>query len=98
MNTPNILTNWGWVTHVCISKLNIIGSDNGLSPGQHQAIVWTNAGILLIQTLGTNFSEIRKQNSYIFIQEKAFENVVCEMVPVLSQPQCVETRKYGLVC
>ena len=25
----------------------IIGSDNGLSPGQHQEIIWTNAGILL---------------------------------------------------
>ena len=27
----------------------IIGSDNGLSPGRHQAIVWTNVGIYLIQ-------------------------------------------------
>ena len=27
------------------SKLTIIGSDNGLAPGQHQAIIWTNAGI-----------------------------------------------------
>ena len=29
-----------------------------LSPGRRQAIIWTNAGILLIRTLGTNFSEI----------------------------------------
>ena len=36
----------------------IIDSDNGLSPGQRQAIIWTNAGILLIGLLGTNFSEI----------------------------------------
>ena len=42
----------------CVGKLPIIGSDNGLSPGRHQAIIWTNAGILLIGTLGTNFSEI----------------------------------------
>ena len=27
-------------------------------PGRRQAIIWTNAGILLIGTLGTNFSEI----------------------------------------
>ena len=33
-------------------------SDNGLSPDRRQAIIWTNAGILLIGTLGTNFSEI----------------------------------------
>ena len=41
-----------------ISKLTIIGSDNGLLPGRRQAIIWTNAGILLIGPLGTNFSEI----------------------------------------
>ena len=29
-----------------------------LSPGRRQAIIWTNAGILLIGPLGTNFSEI----------------------------------------
>ena len=39
------------------SKLIMIGSDNGLSPGRHQAIIWTNAAILLIWTLGTNVSE-----------------------------------------
>ena len=40
--TPTILTHWGRVTHICVGKLNIIGSDNGLSPEQRQAIVWTN--------------------------------------------------------
>ena len=44
--------------HICVDNLTIIGSDNGLWPGRRQAIIWTNAGILLIQTLGTNFSEI----------------------------------------
>ena len=52
------LTHWGRVTHICVSKLITIGSDNGLSPGRRQAIIWTNAGILLIRPLGTNFSEI----------------------------------------
>ena len=35
-----------------------IGSDNGLSPGRRQAIFWTNAGILVIASLGINLSEI----------------------------------------
>ena len=52
------LTHWGRVTHICVSKLIIIGSYNGLSPGRRQAIICTNSGILLIGTLGTNFSEI----------------------------------------
>ena len=36
----------------------IIVSDNGLSPFRRQAIIWNNAEMLLIGTLGTNFSEI----------------------------------------
>ena len=52
------LTRWGRVTHICVNKLTIIGSDNGSSPGRRQAIIWTNAGILFIRPLGTNFSEI----------------------------------------
>ena len=52
------LTHWRRVRHICVNKLTIIGSDNGLSPGRRQAIIWTNAGILLIRNLGTNFSEI----------------------------------------
>ena len=53
-----VLTHWGRVTHICVSELNIIGSDNGLSPGRRQAIIWNNAGLLLIEPLGTNVSEI----------------------------------------
>ena len=53
-----MLTHWGRVTHICVVKLTIIGSDNGLSPGRRQAIIWTNDGILLIWPLGTNFIEI----------------------------------------
>ena len=56
------LTRWGWVTHICVGNLAIIGSDNGLSPDRRQAIIWTNAGIMLIGPLEINF----------FIYENAF--------------------------
>ena len=46
------------MTHICVGNLTTIGTDHGLSPGWRQAIIWTNAGILLIGPLGTNFSEI----------------------------------------
>ena len=52
------LTHWGRVTHICVGKLTIIGLDNGLSPGRRQAIVWTNAGILLFGPLASSFCEI----------------------------------------
>ena len=58
------------MTHVCISNLTINGSDNGLSPGRRQAIIWTIAGMLLIGPLGTNFSEI-----LIKIQTSSFKKV-----------------------
>ena len=53
-----MLTHWGRATHICVGNLTIIGSNNGLSPGRRQAIIWTNDGILLIRPLGTKFSEI----------------------------------------
>ena len=46
------------MTHICVTKVTIIVSDNGLSPVRRQAIICYNAGILLIGSLGTNFSEI----------------------------------------
>ena len=46
-----------WRTYPSVSWV-IIGSDNGLSPNRHQAIIWTNAELLLIGPCETNFSEI----------------------------------------
>ena len=85
---PYVLTHWGQVTHIYAGKLTIIGSDIGLLPGRPQAIIWTNAGILLIRLWGTNFSKILI-NWNIFIQEKAFENVVWTMAVIFSRPQSV---------
>ena len=52
-----MLIHWGQVTHICVNNLAIIGSDHGLSPGQRQAIIWTNAGISSIKLFGTNFTD-----------------------------------------
>ena len=79
------------MTHICVSKLTTIGSDNGFLPAQRQAIIWTNAGILLIGLLGTNFSEILIEIDTFSLKEIAFENVVQKMVAIVSQPQCVNS-------
>ena len=52
------LTDWGRVTHICISKLTIVSSDNGLSPGRRQTIIWINAEMLFIWSLEANLIEI----------------------------------------
>ena len=85
-------SDWGRVKHICVSNLTTIGSVNGLSPGRRQAITWTNAGILLIGPLGTNFSEILIGIPTFFIQENACESIVCEMTAILSRPQCVKFK------
>ena len=53
-----MLTHSGQVTHICVGKLTVIGSDDSLSSGQRQAIIWTCAGKVSIGPLETNFSEI----------------------------------------
>ena len=77
------LTHWGRVTHICVSKLTIIGSDNGLSPDRRQAIIWTNAGLLLIGPLGTNFNEI-----LIEILTFSFKKMRLKMSSAKRRPFC----------
>ena len=80
----NVLTHWGRVTHICVGNLNIIGLDNGLSPGRRQAIIWTNAGILLIEPWGTNFSEI-----LIDIHTFSFKKIHLKMLSAKWRPFCL---------
>ena len=54
----HLFSSLGRVTHMCVSKLSSIGADNGLAPARRQAIIWTNAVILLIGPPGTNFSKL----------------------------------------
>ena len=72
------------MTHICVSKLAIISSDNGLSPGRRQATIWTNAGILLIEPLGTNFSEIWSE-----IQIFSFRKMHWKMSSAKWRPFCL---------
>ena len=53
-----VLTHCGPVRHICISKLTIIGPDNGLLPSQHQVIIRPNARMLITWTIGRDFSKI----------------------------------------
>ena len=82
--TRYCLTHWGRVMHICVNDLTIIGSDNGLSPGRRQAIIWTNAGILLIGALGTNFSEI-----LIEIHAFSFKKIHLKMSSAKWRPFCL---------
>ena len=81
------------MTHICVVKLPIIGSDNGLSPGRRQAIILTNAGILLIGTLGTNFIEI-----LIGIQTFSFKKMHLNMSSAKWRPFCLGLNVLNPIC
>ena len=87
--STGILTHWGRVTHICVGKLTNLGSDNGLSPGRRQAIIWTNAGISLIGPLGTNFSEI-----LIGIQTYSFKKMHLKMSSAKWRPFCLGLNEF----
>ena len=79
-----LLTRQGRAMHICISKLTIIGSDNGLLPGRCQTMIWTNDGILLIWILGTNSSEILSK-----IHTFSFKKIHLKVSSVKWRPFCL---------
>ena len=86
-----LLTHWGQVMHICVRNQTIIGSDNGLSPGRRQAIIWTNAGILLIGPLGSNSSEI-----LIAIDTFSFNKMHLKLSSAKRQPFCLTLNVLNL--
>ena len=87
-----MLNHWGRVMHICVSNLTVIGSDNGLTPGRRQAIIWTNDGILLIQPSGTNFSEILNE-----IQTFSFKKTYLNVLSAKWRPFCLGLNVLTLI-
>ena len=88
-SSHDALTHWGRVTHICVINFYITTSlDNGLSPDRSQAIIctiiWTNAWILLIGHLGTNFCEI-----LIRFQTFSFKKVHLKISSAKWRPFCL---------
>ena len=70
------MTHWGRVMHMCII--------NGLLPNWRRAIIWTNAGILLIGPLAINVSEI-----LIEIHTFSFRKMDFKMLSAKWRPFCL---------
>ena len=87
------LIHWGWVTHICVGKLTIIGSDNGLSPGRRQAIIGTNAGILLIGALGAKFNQI-----LIAVHTCSFKKMHFKLSSAKWLPFCLGLNVWTMYC
>ena len=87
-----MLTHWGRVTHICVVNLTIVGSNNSLSPGRHQAIIRTNDGILLIGPLGTNFREILIEIHTVSFKKMHLKMSSGKMSAILFRPRCVKLQ------
>ena len=81
----NDLTHWSRVTHIFVSKLTSIGSDNSLSPVWCQAITWTNAGVLSIGLLGISFCVIWIGILSLSFKKMYFKMPYAKMAAILSR-------------
>ena len=90
-----LLIHWGRETHICVSKVDHhwfrwwLGAWSAPSHYLHQG--WDIVSWTLRNKLQWNFNS----NSYILIEENAFENIAWKMVAILSRPQCVNS--FGLM-
>ena len=80
MTVENVL--WSSRHRISSEKLITNGSGNCLSLLWNQAITWTNAN-LSFGPSRTNTSHIFKQNVKRFIQQNAFQNVICEITAMI---------------
>ena len=88
-NTLHNISHWGRVTHnTCVGKLNHHWFRKWLvawtAPSHYLNQCWN----IVYWTLRNKHLWIFDRNSNIFIQEGALQNVACEMVSILSRPQC----------
>ena len=95
MSLTRWLTHWGRVMQIWVTDLTISGSDNGLSPGRRQAIIRTNAGILLIRPLGTKFSEILFKILIFSFKKMRLKMSSAKKAAILSRPQCVNEPRFS---
>ena len=83
-------THWGWVTHICVGNLNTISSDNDLSPGRRQAIIWTNAGILFTGPLIISFRKMLLEINTFSFTKMHLKWSSANLAAILFRPQCVK--------
>ena len=75
------------MTDICVGKQTINGSHNDLSPERRQAIIWTNAEILLIGPVVTTVSEICIEIKTFSLTNLYLKVSSAKVAAILSRPQ-----------
>ena len=84
---PHIYASVKWVS---------IDSDNGLSPGRCQPIIWTNTDILSIRTQGTYFNEILFEIQIFSFKKMHLNMSSAKWRPFFPGENKLMIRKYSL--
>ena len=79
------------MTHIYVNKSTIIGSENGLAPRRCQDNIWSNAGILFIGPLETNFRGILIEIHTFSFKKKHFKMSSGKCQPFFSASMCKQT-------
>ena len=89
-------THWGRVTYICASVSQVIIGPLIMAWRQFSAKPWSEAIFIVWSTapLGTKDAISIKIQTF-FIQENAFENVICKMAYILHLHQCKIRRWYS---
>ena len=78
-------THCGWLKHVCVGNLTIIGSDNGLAPtcSRQLAIIWTKCWNIVNWTLGNKLQGNFYQNKTFSFRKCIWKRFfVCKMAAI----------------
>ena len=87
------LTDWGWVTHICITNLGHRWFRKWLVAFSVPSRYLNQSCIIVNWTLRNKPQSNCTRNSNIFIEENAFKNLIWKMSVILSWPQCVNRLK-----
>ena len=78
-------THWGWVTHICVTKITIIGSDNGLSPGRRLVIFWTMLEYCLTLRNKIQWNFLSRPQYVNLLTTMRLLSVCCSLLNLLNQ-------------
>ena len=93
ITTSDLLTHWGRVTHICVGKLIILGSDYGLSPGRTAPSHYLNQWWDIVNwTLGNKLQRNINRNSHIF------EKMQLKMSSGKWRPSCLGLNVLSVSC
>ena len=88
-DSPKALTHWGRVTHICVSKPVNYPSLLQIMDCRLASHYLNQCWNIVNWTIGNKPQWNFSLNSGIFIEENAFQSVVCDVAAILSRPQYV---------